>query len=426
LPKDWDVAKIGELFDIRQGKSLSRREQTGKRKKRFLRTANVLWGRLDLSEVDEMDFTPDECSALALTRGDLLVCEGGDIGRTAVWRGELSDCYYQNHLHRLRAIARNANPFFMMHWMHAAVVYLRLYEGTGNKTTIPNLSRSRLSEFDVALPPLPEQRKIAAVLWKVQDAIATEDAIVRNARDLKKSLLRRLFSRGVRDEPLKDTPYGEAPKDWDIQPLSECAYVQTGVAKGRPIDPSLAVEIPYLRVANVQAGHLDLSEIKNIQIRRDELERYSLHRDDVVVTEGGDFDKLGRGFIWDSQIEPCVHQNHIFAVRPHRDRLSPRYFAYLIQSPYGRGYFLAVAHKTTNLACINTNKLKAFPVLIPPFPDQERIASALQTVDEKIAVHEAKQRDLQDLFKTLLHQLMTAQIRVNRLDIDTSKVAISR
>jgi type I restriction enzyme S subunit len=295
-------------------------------------------------------------------------------------------------------------------------------EGSTGRQRVPDYV---VRGWEMPLPPLSEQQRIVAVLWKVQQAVQTEAAIVRNARALKQSLLRGLFMHGLRDEPRKETPYGEVPEKWDIQLLSECAHVQTGVAKGRTIDPSEVIDVPYLRVANVQAGHLDLSEIKTIQIRRDELERYSLRKNDVVLTEGGDFDKLGRGFIWDGQIEPCVHQNHIFAVRPRRDRLSPNYFAYLIQSSYGRCYFLAVAHKTTNLACINTNKLKAFPVLIPPLADQEKIAGILQTVDAKIAVHEAKQRALQGLFKTLLHQLMTAQLRVNHLDIDASETEMS-
>lgn len=321
----------------------------------------------------------------------------------------------------VRANPKQAESKFLYYSLLTDEVNRKIVEHEHGASYPAITDKDVLNQF-ILLPPLTEQRKIAAVLWKVQEAVQTEAAFVRNARALKKSLLRSLFMYGLRDQPRKETPYGEVPENWDIQLLSECAHVQTGVAKGRLIDSSEVIEVPYLRVANVQAGHLDLSEIKNIQIRRDELVRYSLRKDDVVLTEGGDFDKLGRGFIWDGQIEPCVHQNHIFAVRPRRDRLSPNYFAYLIQSSYGRGYFLAVAHKTTNLACINTNKLKAFPVLIPPLADQEKIAGILQTVDAKIAVHEAKQRALQDLFKTLLHQLMTAQLRVNHLDIDTSEV----
>jgi hypothetical protein len=174
----------------------------------------------------------------------------------------------------------------------------------------------------------------------------------------------------------------------------------------------------YLRVANVQSGYLDLSEMKTVTIRAREKERYLLQKGDIVLTEGGDFDKLGRGFIWKGAVEDCIHQNHIFAVRVNRSRLLPEFFAHLSQSPYGKAYFLSVAHKTTNLACINTTKLKGFPILIPPKAEQEKIVQMLESIDNKLAYHARKKCLLEALFRALLHQLMTAQLRVHDLDLD--------
>ena len=110
VPTDWGTDRIGKLFDIKQGKSLSRHKQTGNNRKHFLRTSNVFWGRLDFSSLDQMDFTDAECVTLALQPGDLLICEGGDIGRTAIWQNEVQDCYYQNHLHRLRRRMPDVSP----------------------------------------------------------------------------------------------------------------------------------------------------------------------------------------------------------------------------------------------------------------------------------------------------------------------------
>jgi type I restriction enzyme S subunit len=294
---------------------------------------------------------------------------------------------------------------------------------------LPNRGYNRhfsvLKEQSLPKPPKPEQEKIAAVLWKVQRAIEVEEKLVATARELKHSTMRQLFTHGLRGGRPKETPYGEVPSAWEIKALSEWASVQSGAIKGRVIPPEDAIDVPYLRVANVQDGRLDLTEMKTIRIRRDELDGYRLRKDDVVLTEGGDFDKLGRGFIWEGQIEPCIHQNHVFAVRVNQDRIWPRFFAYLAQSPYGKAYFLTVAHKTTNLACINTTKLRAFPVLRPELDDQKEIAAILQTLDRKITVHERKRATLTDLFQTLLHQLMTAQIRVHTLTIDTTEVETS-
>jgi type I restriction enzyme S subunit len=294
---------------------------------------------------------------------------------------------------------------------------------TTNGVNHPRTSWHGLAGFRWDVPAQSEQEKIAATFWKIQRAIEVQSSLIAAARELKQSTLSQLFSQGLRSEPQKSTPYGVVPKSWEIKALSEWAVVRTGATKGRLIPPEDAIEVPYLRVANVQDGHLDLSEMKNIRIRRDELEGYCLQKDDVVLTEGGDFDKLGRGFIWEGQIDPCIHQNHIFAVRVNRDHLWPRYFAYLAQSPYGKEYFLTVAHKTTNLACINTTKLRAFPALRPELDEQKEIAAIMQTLDLKISVHERKRAALSDLFQTMLHQLMTAQIRVDKLHIDTSEVA---
>jgi type I restriction enzyme S subunit len=180
----------------------------------------------------------------------------------------------------------------------------------------------------------------------------------------------------------------DLPETWKTKPLGECATVQTGIAKGRRVNHDEAVSVPYLRVANVQDGFLDLSEIKTIVLRRSEIDRYRLQPGDVVLTEGGDLDKLGRGYVWSGEIPECVHQNHVFAARVNRSELDPNFFSYQAQSPYGKGYFLSVAHKTTNLACINTTKLKSFPVLIPPLPEQKAIAHTLATVQRAIKAQE--------------------------------------
>jgi type I restriction enzyme S subunit len=162
----------------------------------------------------------------------------------------------------------------------------------------------------------------------------------------------------------------------------------------------------------VQDGYLDLRDIKTIVIRRNELPRYLLRDGDVLLTEGGDFDKLGRGFIWRGEVPNCVHQNHVFAVRVDRSILCPEFLAYLVQSSYGRAYFLTVAHKTTNLATINSTKLKALPVPLAPMEEQREIVRILETIDRKIEVHQRKYAVLRELFDTLLHDLMTGRIRV--------------
>lgn len=133
--------------------------------------------------------------------------------------------------------------------------------------------------------------------------------------------------------------------------------------------------LPYLMVANVQDGFLNLDEIKEIEVSAEQVERYSLVDGDVLFTEGGDYDKLGRGTVWQGEIKNCLHQNHIFVVRPHAEVLNPYFLSYQAGSRYGKQYFLKCSKQTTNLASINSAQLKGFPVLMPTIEEQVQIVS---------------------------------------------------
>ncbi len=172
-----------------------------------------------------------------------------------------------------------------------------------------------------------------------------------------------------------------APAGWDLVPLSEVATVQTGFAKGKVVNGE-ALELPYLRVANVQDGHLDLEVIKTVTVSPKDAARFSLQPGDVLFTEGGDFDKLGRGTVWRGEIPNCLHQNHVFAVRPSPSKLLPEFLAALASSAHGRRYFQLSSKQSTNLASINSTQLKEFPVPLPSLPEQRKIAEILRTWDE--------------------------------------------
>jgi type I restriction enzyme S subunit len=314
------------------------------------------------------------------------------------------------------------HPRFLYYWLltdgiveHVA----RIEKGV----SYPAIRDSDVKAILMPYPPQAEQRQIARVLSAVQRAIERQERLIALSAELKKALMHKLFTEGTRGEPLNANPFGMAPASWQIVPLGECCQVQTGIAKGRKVRPEDAVTVPYLRVANVQDGHLDLREMKMITIRKDEVARFSLRIGDVVLTEGGDLDKLGRGFIWNGEVDECVHQNHVFAVRPDPSKLSSDFIAYQTQSPYGKAYFLSVAHKTTNLACINTSKLRAFPVLLPTKQEQQDIVRILQLLDRRRAVTAKLLLSLKSLFRTLLNQLMTAQIRVHDVDLSVLEEA---
>jgi len=172
-------------------------------------------------------------------------------------------------------------------------------------------------------------------------------------------------------------------------PLAQVADIAAGITLGRKTKETELVQVPYLRVANVQDGHLLLTDLKTIAATRREIEKWALKDGDLLLTEGGDLDKLGRGACWRSQVPLCIHQNHIFRVRLPADSYDPDYVSFQIASPYGKAYFLAHAKKTTGIASINQRVLGAFPLMSPPLSEQRRIAADLK--DQLAEVEAARQ-----------------------------------
>lgn len=203
------------------------------------------------------------------------------------------------------------------------------------------------------------------------------------------------------------------PPGWDKSLLHHVAHVQTGLSKseGRT-GPS--VRKPYLRVANVQDGYLDLTNIKEIEVPLSQVNRFSLQLHDILMTEGGDFDKLGRGCVWRNEIPECVHQNHIFAVRVTKpDAMSPQFLAYLVQSDRAKSYFRSCAKQTTNLASINSSQIKELPVLLPPLAEQREIVERVMVWDAAIEKTERLIAAKESHLKAIEHQLLTARKRFN-------------
>ncbi len=201
------------------------------------------------------------------------------------------------------------------------------------------------------------------------------------------------------------------PKGWKLRSLEEVATIQTGLSKSATRSGE-SVRMPYLRVANVQAGGFDLTEIKEIEVPKHAVERFLVRKGDLLLTEGGDADKLGRGAVWGGAIENCVHQNHVFVVRPDRSVLDERFLALQTQAYHGRSYFRSCSKQSTNLASINSTQLRQFPTLLPTLREQQKLSEIVATWDEALekldALIAAKERRKQ----ALMQQLLTGRRRL--------------
>ena len=180
------------------------------------------------------------------------------------------------------------------------------------------------------------------------------------------------------------------------------------MTKGRSLKGPVTT-VPYLAVANVQDGHVTTDGIKSIEATAEEIEKYSLVRGDLVLTEGGDPDKLGRGAVWDGRVVPCIHQNHIFRVRM-REALVPEFASALLGSERGKRYFLRMAKQTTGIASINMSQLRAFSVLEPPLDLQLRYVARLNAVSALRRRAEVSVAQLDALFASLQHRAFRGEL----------------
>lgn len=210
-------------------------------------------------------------------------------------------------------------------------------------------------------------------------------------------------------------------RNWPVIALREVADISAGITLGRKTRETDLIEVPYLRVANVQDGQLVLTDIKTVAATRREIERLTLRDGDLLLTEGGDMDKLGRGTCWRSQLPVCIHQNHIFRIRFSADRYDPDFVSLQVSSPYGKAYFLAHAKKTTGIASINQQVLGAFPLLSPSLDEQQKVANVLinniKSAEEARLAAQVQYLDAGQLILVILEQSFSSLYHVPRARI---------
>ncbi|NLF17503.1 MAG: hypothetical protein GX595_09615 [Lentisphaerae bacterium] len=412
LPPGWRWVRLGDCGELAAGVTLGRRlESQCVRAVPYLRVANVKDGHIDLRDVATTPASAAEVKSLALKRGDLLLTEGGDadkLGRGAVWEGQLPECIHQNHIFRLRIDAARMEPAFVA--FQVASPHGRAYfMGHAKQTTgIATINQRVLRDLPLMLPPLAEQRRIAAMLnaqmAAVDQARAAAEARLEAVKALPAALLREVFPRDASD----------APDGWRTLPLGECGEVRSGVTLGRRIEGAGVRSVPYLRVANVKDGYLDLCDVAYTPATAEEIAALVLRRGDILLTEGGDADKLGRGTVWDDQLPGCIHQNHIFRVRISADSADPAFVALQAGAAYGKAYFLRHAKQTTGIATINQRVLKAFPLLMPPLLEQRRLAALLNAqmaaVEQARAAAEAELEAIKALPAALLRRAFSGEL----------------
>lgn len=253
--------------------------------------------------------------------------------------------------------------------------------------TQQNIGMGTLENLAVCFPSFEEQQKIANFLdhetAKIDTLIEKQRQLIKLLKEKRQAVISHAVTKGLNpNAPMRDSGVewlGEVPEHWIVRRLKHTAKLQSGIPKGKDLTGKLTVKLPMLRVANVQDGYLDLNDVQMLDVEPDQVDRYLLQHGDVLMNEGGDNDKLGRGAVWYGQIDPCIHQNHVFAIRPFG--IEPEWLDLITRSSYAKFHFYRVAKQSTNLASISATNIKETPLVIPP--DNER-QDIMRFVKEKI------------------------------------------
>lgn len=312
-----------------------------------------------------------------------------------------------------------------------ALDLLKVFYGMGSGLR-QNLDFSDFKRMPILVPTLEEQNALvkffAHINRQIEHYIGTKKKLISLLDEQKQVITHRVVTRGlsnsIRFKSSGTSGLGDIPEHWDVAPLKSLCFIQSGITLGKTYLTETLVEFPYLRVANVQAGRVELKVVKTLKLPEHEARRSMLKVGDVLMTEGGDPDKLGRGCVWEGQISPCLHQNHVFAVRPDKHRLSPYFLAAVLGSEYSKTYFLRTAKQTTNLASTNKTTIGQFRVPLPEITEQERILQYLEM--ELKPINEARTRaqfeiDLMREYRTRL----TADVVLGKLDVREGAARLS-
>ncbi|MGB8648452.1 MAG: restriction endonuclease subunit S [Anaerolineae bacterium] len=413
LPEGWEWLPLGSLADYINGRAFkpSEWESEGLPIIRIQNLTNPTAKFHYYSQAIEEKYHVEN--------GDLLISWSATLDAFIWHRGP---AVLNQHIFKVR---ENSNLVERRYLFHAIRAHLESLKSQVHGSGMQHITRGPFEATEIPIAPLPDQRRIVAqieslfsqsraarvaldrippLLKKFRQSVLASafrgDLTERDPNDEPASILlehiraeRRskweadLRAKGkdptqakyVEPEPPDTSGLPELPEGWVWTTLGLLANIRNGVTKGRDLQGAKTIEVPYLRVANVQSGYLDLTVVKTIAIKTDELPKYRLEPNDILFIEGGDRDKLGRGTVWHNEIENCIHQNHIHCARLYSQAVNPNWISLASQLPYARDYFWDVASQTVNLASLNATSLKALAIPLAPVNEQQRILVSIKT-----------------------------------------------
>ena len=408
IPEDWDVSTVGQQFSVQLGKMLDAKRNVGVAKP-YLGNRAVQWNRIDIASLSSVPLSPADLLRFRLEKGDLLACEGGEVGRAAIWDAPLDECYYQKALHRLRPL-KDFAPRFMVAILHRLADRGML----GNyvtQTSIAHLPRDKFIEIPIPLPPVAEQHVVATALSDVDALLDGLERLIAKKRDLKQAALQQLLTGHTRLPGF----HGE----WEVKTLGDLFNFSGGYSASRS---QLSTEGHcYLHYGGIhgstktcvdaRADHQDIPKF-NIPLKR--VSPGSLLKDGDVVFVDASEDDEGTSkhvVVVNKDSVPFISGLHTIVAKSKTNELVHEYRRYCFQTAAVRQQFLfyAVGKKVSGISKTNIPKL-TLPV--PSVPEQIAITEILSDMDAELAALEARRDKTRDLKQAMMQELLTGRTRL--------------
>jgi len=429
IPKGWKIDRLKDLAKIATGTTPSRSDSEN------YSDEGVPWIKPDalnggvVSESKERLSDQGVSFSRLVPKGSVLVGCIGYLGKLAVAGCEL--CTNQQ-INSITFDSGKVDPQFGKYAIEMTKDdHLRL----STLVVVSIINKSRQGIIEIPRPPFPEQKKIAAYLDAscslIDRTLEKKQKQLVNLDLLYKSIITPVILKGIKPKKLfrktLNTHLSQIPEDWKLVSLKRISEIKGGLTLGKTYEGSLVMK-PYLRAANVQDGYLDLKEVSEIEIPEQLSQKYELQYEDILMTEGGDLDKLGRGYIWEGQIEGCLHQNHVFAISTNQRLLLPKFLMYLTASQFGRDYFESTGKRTTNLASTNSTKLGLLPIPLPPIYEQREIVNYIENNLKQVQkINESIVKQINKILnfrKSLIHECVTGMRSITDTDIAKVKAHV--
>jgi type I restriction enzyme, S subunit len=312
----------------------------------------------------------------------------------------------------LRSDTKKIAPRFLYSFLITDHFNARM-AGLERGASYPAVGDSDVMDSWLPLPPLPEQKKIAHILSTVQRAIEAQQRIIQTTTELKKALMHKLFTEGLRNEPQKQTEMGPVPENWEVVPLGE---LLTAAQYGMSVKGNPEGNYPILRMTNQVDGQIVGRRLQYVEISEVEFQKFKVEPGDILFNRTNSLDLVGRTAIFDIAGD-FVFASYLIRLRTDEKKLSSFFLNCYFNTDEIQARLKSIATRSVSQSNISATRLKGFPVPKPSLGEQGAIVSQAAVLDRKLAIHRCKLEQLQDLFRTLLHELMTAKTRVAPIDI---------